>query len=387
MQRLVLMMILFFPAYLLAAEKNQKVELSPQTIEQIADKAADKAADKIVQLLKKQQVIDVPETPAKPKQSPAMPKTNDNDSKHTLRMATGTVGGNYYVLGQLVGGAISHPNGSLPCGQGGSCGLSNVLSVNLTSSGSQANLNLIKNGDAITGFSQSDLAYWSYTGTGAFANKPTFNELRAIASLYSEAVHIVVRKSSNIKSINDLRGKRVSIGSRQSGTIMQARLVLNAYKMSEDEMQTEFLNNQQAIKKLKDNQLDALFFTVGVPAPSIEALLADNDYELLSLDAEAQQAILHQGHYFMPYTIKAGAYKNNREIKTISVYVLWLTRADVDDNLIYEMTKALWSDASRYLLNSSYIGQQIDVDRSLDGIGIPLHNGAKRFYNEIGKRF
>lgn len=305
-----------------------------------------------------------------------------------LRMGSGTLGGNYFVLGALVGGVISHPLGSLPCGKGGTCGIPNLQAQNVTTAGSVDNLNRLLSNKVQTGFVQSDIAYWAYTGTGLFENEEKAEGIRAIASLYAEAIHIVVRKSANITSVADLVGKRVSVGARKSGTIHSARLVLAAYKLSEDDMKTEYLNNQQAIDKFNDDELDAMFFSVGAPAPALEKLFNESsDYKLLSIGEAERQIIFKEGHYFSPYTIAAGTYNDMPETETISVYALWLTTDKADDALVYALTKSLWSDSAKQLFDSSHIGSHIDIENSLKGIGIPLHNGAKRYYNEIGKRF
>lgn len=335
---------------------------------------------------KKTQSVQLSSSAAQAKKTAKAPKAKTTET--VLRIGSGSVGGNYFVLGALVGDAVSHPKGSLPCGSGGTCGIMNLNAQNITTAGSMANLTKLLAGTIDSGFIQSDIAYWAYTGTGLFENKDKQENIRAIASLYPEAMHIVVRKSANINSVADLVDKRVSVGARKSGTIHGARLVLDAYKISEDDMETEYLNNQQAIEKFNDGELDAMFFSVGAPAPALETLFAESqDYQLLSIGEPERQAIFKQGHYFSPHTIAAGTYPNVSGVKTISVYALWLTTDKANERFIYKLTKALWSDTAKQLFNSSHVGSHIDIENSLNGIGIPLHDGAKRYYNEIGKRF
>ena len=263
-----------------------------------------------------------------------------------------------------------------------------LQSQNVTSAGSVANLTALKKGTNETGFVQSDIADWDYTGTGAHENKEKMDDLRAIASLYPEAMHIIVSKDSNIKTISDLVDKRVSIGARKSGTLYGARFILDAYKINVDDMRTEYLNSANSIKKLIDSELDAVFFNVGAPAPSIEKLFEEsNDYALLSIANLECQHIFQKAHYFSPYTIAQNTYKNTAKIETISVYALWLTTKKADDELIYELTKALWGEIAKQLYKSSKIGYHINVEKSLKGIDISLHKGSKKYYNELGKRF
>lgn len=367
-----------------AAEAAAK-EAAKQTVEQLSEQAEQaEAAEQAVDGEKQKATAASQTKPA----SQATSKVTRTSLPNRLRIGSGSVGGNYFVLGELIGGSVSHPAGSLPCGKGGTCGVRNLQSENVTSAGALANLAALKAGDVDTAFVQSDVAYWAYTATGLFANKEATGDLRAIASLYPEAIHIVIRKERGINSVADLRGKRVSVGARKSGTLLQSRLVLAAYQLSEDDLETEYLNNQQSIEKLINDELDAMFFSVGAPAPALTQLFSEHAaFTLLSLGTAEQQAIFREGHYFFPYNVPANTYPKIGEVQTISVYALWLCLTDMDEELVYQLTKALWSDTSRQLLNSSYIGKQINIEHSLNGIGIPLHKGAKKYYNDIGKRF
>lgn len=333
--------------------------------------------------------------------SPAVGKDKENDNASAeqtpekspppvqlLRIGSGAVGGNYFVLGELVGGVVSHPLGSLPCNKGGTCGVPNLQSQNVTSVGSLENLNKLDEGDIDAAFVQSDLAYWAYTSAGPFENKDKREDLRAIASLYPEAMHVLVRKSADIKSVADMVGKRISVGARKSGTLYSSRLLLAAYNVSEDDMETAYLNSAQSMEKLLADELDGMFFTVGAPAPAMEKLFADSsEYTLLSIGSAERKAIFEQGHYFSPYTIAAGTYTGIPAVETVSVYALLLTTDTADKDLVYQLTKSLWGDAAQQLFASSHIGKEVVLENSLKGIGIPLHDGAKQYYNEIGKRF
>lgn len=393
--RTILSLCLLVNSFAVWSQQPTAEALTPEAIQAIAQQAAEAAAKEAAQKTLEQLSAQAANTQQRTTASTDNTKSEAKKSTVTtsnapkrLRIGSGSVGGNYFVLGELVGGAISHPNGSLPCGKGGTCGVTNLQSENVTSAGSIANLAALQEGKITTAFAQSDIAYWAYTGTGLFTNKEAFSDLRAIASLYPEAIHIVIRKGQGINTVTDLRGKRVSVGARKSGTLLQSRLVLAAYQLSEDDLETEYLNNQQSIEKLINSELDAMFFSVGAPAPALTQMFNEHDeFELLSLGTSEQQAIFREGHYFFPYTIAADTYPNNGAVKTISVYALWLASADLDDKLVYQLTKALWSDSSRQLLNSSYIGKHVSIEQSLNGIGIPLHNGAKKYYNEIRKRF
>ena len=123
-----------------------------------------------------------------------------------------------------------------------------------------------------SGFSQADVATWAYKGTGLFEGKPNVPDLRLIANLYPESVHIVVRKGSGIKTVADLKGKRVALDEPGSGTLINARIILAAYGVKEADIKPEYIKPNQAGDKLKDGSLDAFFFTGGAPAGAIAEL-------------------------------------------------------------------------------------------------------------------
>ncbi len=310
-----------------------------------------------------------------------------------LTIGSGSVGGNYFLLGEILGTVISHPTLSLPCGKGGTCGVEGLQSINIATAGSVDNLKRLSDGSAFTGFVQSGIAYWAYTATGPFARKEKMDDLRAVASLYPEMIHVIVRKNLNAKSVADLKGKRVSVGTRHSGTLNSTRAVLEAYGMTEDDLEPEYLNLVETMEKMKAGELDAFFITMGAPAPFITSLFNEAgeedvpEFQILNIGGTEREKILALGHYFSPANIPAGTYKGVGEVDTVSMYALWLTTTKADADLIYKVTKALWDENSALLLNAFPVGKNITLDNSLNGIGIPLHEGAKKFYDEVGKKF
>ena len=153
-----------------------------------------------------------------------------------FRIVTGGTVGTYFPIGGLIANALSNPPGSRPCEEGGSCGVPGLVATSVASNGSVANVSAIGSGSAQSGFVQSDIAYWAYSGTGIYEGRPKVDSLRAIANLFPESVHLVVRKGSGIKSVRDLRGKRVSLDEPGSGTLVDARLILAAYGIGERDL-------------------------------------------------------------------------------------------------------------------------------------------------------
>jgi hypothetical protein len=236
-----------------------------------------------------------------------------------------------------------------------------------------------------SGFSQSDVAYWAFTGTGVFEGRPKATDLRSIANLYPETIHLVARKGAGIRSVADLRGKRVSLDEPGSGTLVDARIVLAAFGLTEKDVRAEYLKPNQAGEKVKDNSLDAFFFVGGSPAGAIVELASSSGVELVPIAGAEAEKILKEYPFFAADVVPAGTYKDVGETKTISVNAQWVTSAKVSEDLIYGVTKALWNADTRKLLDAGHSkGKVIRKETALQGLGVPLHPGAERFYREAG---
>jgi TRAP transporter TAXI family solute receptor len=302
-----------------------------------------------------------------------------------FRIGTGGVAGTYYPIGGLIADIISSPPGARPCDKGGSCGVPGLVAIAQSSNGSVANVNAIKSGELESGFVQSDVAYWAYTGTGIFEGQGPVDNLRAIANLYPESIHVVARKDAGIASIADLAGKRVSLDEPGSGTLVDARIILEAYGLSEADIEPEYIKPSPAVAKMRDNQLDAFIIVAGYPTGSVVELASSVGAELVPVDGSEVESLLEQYQFFAPDLIPAGTYEGIGETETISVGAQWVVGAEVDDDLVYGITKALWHENARTLLDNGHAkGKSITVETALDGIGIPLHPGAERYYREIG---
>ncbi len=303
-----------------------------------------------------------------------------------FRIGTGGTAGTYYPIGGLLANAISNPPGSRACADGGSCGVPGMVATAVASNGSVANINGIQSGQMESGFTQSDVAFWAYTGTGIYEGKPKVGGLRLIANLYPESIHLVARKGASIKTVADLKGKRVSLDEPGSGTLVDARLVLAAYGLTEKDITPEYLKPNQAGDKLRDGGLDAYFFVGGFPAGAISELAAaGGGIDIVPLAGPEIDKMRAQYSFFAPDTIPANTYKGIGEVKTISVGAQWVTSDKQDEKTIYEVTKAVWNDNTRKLLDSGHAkGKAITKATATLGAGIPFHPGAEKFYKEIG---
>ena len=298
--------------------------------------------------------------------------TGAAQAQQFFRIGTGGTAGTYYPVGGMIANAVSQPGKLIVTAQ--------------ASNGSVANVNAIAGGAVEAGFSQADVATWAQTGTGVWEGKPAVSGLRLIANLYPESIHLVARKGAGIKTVADLKGKRVALDEPGSGTLVDARLILGAYGLKDADLKAEYLKPNQAGDKLKDGALDAFFFVGGVPAGAIAELAAGGaGIELVPIDGPQIDALIKASPFFSHDTIPTDAYKGVAGVKTLAVGAQLITSDKADVNTVYEITKALYSEAAQKALQAGHAkGKYITKENAVKSAGIPFHPGAAKFYKEIG---
>ncbi len=301
------------------------------------------------------------------------------------RIGTGTTGGTYFPIGGIIASAISGPPGAPPCELGGSCGVSGLIAVAQASTGSVENLRNLMDGSIEIALSQSDVAYYAFTGTGVFADREAFGGLRGIASLYLEKVHVVVAADSAIETIADLAGHRVVLGEEGSGTLVASRLILQAHGLSEADMEPLFLAPEPAADAIFAGSADAMVFVAGAPILAIEDLARRTDIRLIPITGDGVDNLRREQPFFAETTLAEGTYAEVPGVDTIGVSALLVATEAIDAETIYGITRALWHPTTRTLLTTGHPrGAEIAIDQALDGMAVPLHAGAIRYYNEAG---
>ena len=324
-----------------------------------------------------------------------------------FRIGTAAITGTYFQIGGVLASAISKPPGSRDCSRGGSCGVNGLVAVAQATQGSIQNVLAIASGQLEAGLVQSDVAYWAYSGAippakrcgngkgeaagrnigmALLAGHAPLKDLRAIAALYPEDVHVVVRAEGGIRAFRDLKGKRVALGEPESGTLADARLVLEAAGLSECDVKAEYLRLSEAAEGLVQGRIDAFFMVGGYPVPAISDVANSTPIRLVPLPRSVGEKLAEKYSFLHPDTIPAGTYPGvEEEVSTLSTTALWIVRAEIDADLIHAITKALWSDATRHLLDGTHpVGKRIRLPTALDGVAVPLHPGAAQFYREAG---
>lgn len=304
------------------------------------------------------------------------------DDIRFFRIGTGPTGASYFPVGGMLATIISNPPGSRPCDVGGSCGVPGLIAVAQTSQGSVDNVEAVGSGQLDSGLCQADVAFWAYSGADLFQSKGPLGNLRAIANLFQESLHVVVRRESGIRSAADLKGKRVSLGEQGSGTLVTARQLLRAYKLSEKQLKPSYLNAGAAAEKMRADQLDAFFQVGGIPVPAIADLANTLPIDLLPIESAVAADLRKAYPYLQLDVIPAGTYAGTIEAMTLGVGAIWIVAAALDADLIYGITRALWHPSTRKLLDEQPLGRQIRVETATIGLPVPLHPGAERYYAE-----
>jgi TRAP transporter TAXI family solute receptor len=299
-----------------------------------------------------------------------------------FRIGTGGAGGTYYPIGGLIANAVSNPPGSRPCDKGGSCGVPGLVAIAVSTNASVANVNAIQAGQLDAALAGAQSVVQGYKGEGKFTGNPK-DKIRVIANLYPEDMHLVLPKGEQISSLKDLNGKRVGVAAAGSGTQVSVRMILKHYGIEADEQE---LGLSQSSQRLADGQLDAFFYAGGTPFAALIQLGSTKGFELYKFTADEIKEINGIIPYYVESLIPAGVYENiDYDVPTVAVNGQLITSADQPDDLIYEITKALWNDNTRKLLDKGHAkGKDIRPENALKGVLAPLHPGAEKFYKEAG---
>jgi len=303
-----------------------------------------------------------------------------------FRIGTAATSGTYFPIGSEIASAISNPPGSRDCAKGGSCGVPGVIAVAQASQGSVENAEQVFKGQLESALCQADVANWAYTGTNQFEKQGAMNTLRALANLYSETVHVIVRADSGIHALKDLKGKRVGLGEPESGTLVDSRLVLSAVGLTEKDIKGSNVKLAAAEDSLKDGSLDAIFQIAGYPVTAISELATALPIRLLPVPPDAIDKLKKKYGFFTESTIPANTYEGvDSDTPTLGIGAEWIASSSLETDFVYQMVKALWNDSTRRLLESGHpIGKRIARAHAVDGLALPLHPGAEKYYREVG---
>ncbi|UJL46135.1 TAXI family TRAP transporter solute-binding subunit [Virgibacillus sp. NKC19-16] len=284
-----------------------------------------------------------------------------------LSMLTGGTSGTYYPLGGEMAQNIGDDTG--------------IQTDALSSNASADNVVALQNGEAELAMVQTDVMSNAVEGVNSFEGEPVDNVL-AIGSLYPETIQIVSSADSGIETVEDLEGMAVSVGAPGSGTYVNAEQILEVHGLSMDDINAQNLDFDESTSGIQDGNIDAAFITSGTPTGAVEGLGATVDISIVSMEEDKIAELIEQYPYYAEDTIEAGTYGSvDEDITTAAVMAMMVVTEDIPEDTVYEITKSMYENASEMAHDKAEL---ITTETGLDGVGIDLHPGAQRYFDEEG---
>lgn len=290
--------------------------------------------------------------------------SKDSADIEYLSLVTGGTQGTYYALGGSFADFISEETG--------------IKTTAEVSNASSANVTALQEGDAEIAFVQTDIAYYAKKGELMFKDNAV-KDLVAIGALYPETIQLVTTKSSGITSVEDLKGKKVSVGAPGSGTYANAEQLLEIHGLSMSDIQAQNLDFGESTDGLSAGQIDAAFITSGYPTAAVESLNATTDVVIVPVTSKKADELIAKYPYYAKDIITAGTYGLTSDVQAVSVLAMIAVKSDLPEDVAYGITKAIYSNADKI---SHARGAYIKAATALDGIGIEVHKGAKKYFDE-----
>lgn len=285
----------------------------------------------------------------------------------SLSILTGGTGGTYYPLGGAMASIIED---------------NTDYKASAQSSGASAeNMNTLKAGEAQIAFTQTDIASYALNGELMFEGNKVEN-VQAIGTLYPETVQIITTKDSGIESVEDLKGKTVSVGAPGSGVNANAQQILEIHGLSFDDIKAQNLSFDESTDGIQAGNIDAAFITAGTPTGAVEALAAQADVKVIPISADKIKELMGKYPFYAEDTVPAGTYGIEEDVLTVAVKAMLVASDELDEETVYNITKAIFENTDKI---THAKGKLIKAETALDGIGdMPLHPGAEKYFTEKG---
>ncbi|MDO5603948.1 MAG: TAXI family TRAP transporter solute-binding subunit [Paracoccus sp. (in: a-proteobacteria)] len=304
----------------------------------------------------------------------AIAGTAQAQDEQFITIGTGGQTGVYYVVGQSICRLVNRDTAT-----------TGIRCTAPSTGGSIANINAIQAGDMTMGVAQSDWQHHAYAGTSDYEGNQ-FDNLRAVFAVHPEPFTVVARADANIGSFEELKGKRVNIGNPGSGSRGTFEVVMNAKGMSmSDFALTSELRPAEQSAALGDNQVDAITYTVGHPNGSIQEATSTVDARLVPVEGEAIDKLVEENPYYAKVVIPGGMYAgNDDDVNTFGVKATFVTSADIPDEVVYEVVKAVFDNFDRFKGLHPAFANLTPEEMIGEGNTAPLHPGAEKYYREKG---
>ncbi|HPP82117.1 MAG TPA: TAXI family TRAP transporter solute-binding subunit [Rubrivivax sp.] len=287
-----------------------------------------------------------------------------------INVLTGGTSGVYYPLGVALAGAIGK---ALPTAK---------VAAQSTKA-SVENLNLLQAGRGELAFTLGDSLSDAWKGNEEAGFKAPLDKLRGVAAIYPNYIQIVARADTGIKTLADLKGKKISVGAPRSGTELNARAILGAAGLTyKDFAKVEYLPFGESVELMKNRQLDVTLQSAGLGVASLRDLATAMDVVVVPVPADVIKKVNDPA--YLPATVPANTYRGqSSDVATAAVQNYLVTHEGVPADIVYTMTKTLWSGLDA-LVAAHSAAKQIRLDHALEGMPVPLHPGAERYYREVG---
>ncbi len=288
---------------------------------------------------------------------------------HRMMMGTGGTSGTYYAFGGVLAQYMSD--------------YTDYRVTAVSTAASKANIQSIGDEDYQIGFTQSDVMNYAWDGSRSFETDGPCRDFRVLGALYAETVQLITMKD-DIKSVSDLKGRSVSIGAPGSGVYFNAVDVLEGAGLSVDDIKPQYQSFDDSKEALKDGQIDAAFIVAGAPTSAITELATTNGVFLIPIEGELRSKIMDACPYYAPLEIPADTYPGQPDpIETITIKATLVVDADLEEDLVYALTAAVF-DHAEDISKENAKGEELSVENATEGITIPFHAGAARYYSEHG---
>ncbi len=290
------------------------------------------------------------------------------DGSKGLSMGTGGPAGTYYAFGGILCQVVGEDLG--------------ISMTAVTTGGSGANLESM---GAVYQLAtvQSDVMTYAFEGTNSFAESGKLDNFRVLCALYAETVQIVTIDPS-IKSVADLKGKSVCVGDQGSGTYYNTIDVLAAYGMTLDDINPVYQSFDASTESVQDGKIDAAFLCAGAPTPAVATLASAKNINLISIDDEHMEKLLKDCPYYASYTIPAGTYDGlDVDTQTVTVKATLICSANMTDECAYNIVKSIFDNKDAITALHAK-GAELDLTFATEGIAVPFHDGAAKFFSENG---
>lgn len=286
-----------------------------------------------------------------------------------ITIATGGSSGVYYQVGAGMSELLASELGS-------------DTSVQATGA-SVENITLLTDGGAEVAFAMADATTQALEGAGPFEESGAVDSLPAIANLYDQYLQLITVEGSGIESVEDLAGKRVSVGDINSGVELNARTVVDAYGMSYDDFTADYLSYAEAIDQMKNGQVDAAFVTSGLPNSAVTDLSTTEDVKVVPITGEGRENLLNDYDYFGEGEVPADVYDTAEAAETLTIPNLLLASPELSEDAVYEITQAIFDNIDQVHATHN-AANDITLENATDVTVTGIHPGAQRYYDEAG---